>query len=190
MIVWKYILHPSILDHFRDKLFDLRDNVRDYYLTNDIALDDKTYKSIRDLINSHLRFTERMSLIKVLCFSSLVDNNKELKNYIKNELDSKFNTNNKELLKFIKETRDKSSLILIDYMVFSSPFLISLFMLISFCFVPILLVKWLLSSIKNELNLIKEAMQVASKVIIKFVATKDDLEEISYETENQVANMA
>ncbi len=187
IIIWRYLLRKSILDHYRDKLFDLRDDVRNYYIANHIPLSDETYKNIRDLINSHLRFTEKMSLVEVIFFSKAIDDDNELKNYIKNNIDNKFKTSDKNLNSFIKETRDKSSLILFDYMVFSSPLLILMFFMIPIVFFPIILVKWFLSNTKKELSLIRESMRETFKIFVKFIATKDDLEELSYENENCIA---
>ena len=187
IIIWRYLLRKSILDHYRDKLFDLRDDVRSYYIANRIPLSDETYKNIRDLINSHLRFTEKMSLVEVICFSKAIDDDNELKNYIKNNIDNKFKTSDKKLNSFIKETRDKSSLILFDYMVFSSPLLILMFFIVPVVFFPIIIVKWFLSNTKKELSLIRESMRETFKIFVKFIATKDDLEELSYENENCIA---
>lgn len=187
IIIWRYLLRKSILDHYRDKLFDLRDDVRSYYIANHIPLSDETYKNIRDLINSHLRFTEKMSLVEVICFSKAIDDDNELKNYIKNNIDNKFKTSDKKLNSFIKETRDKSSLILFDYMVFSSPLLILMFFIVPVVFFPIIIVKWFLSNTKKELSLIRESMRETFKIFVKFIATKDDLEELSYENENCIA---
>jgi hypothetical protein len=124
IVIWEKVLKPSILDNYRDKLFDLREEVREYYLANGIPLSHNTYIQLRNLINSHLRFTEQMSFIKVAFFASRIEKNRDLKNYIQRSIESNFATNNKDLFLFIKTTRKKAVDILQKYMIFSSPTLI------------------------------------------------------------------
>lgn len=192
MLVWKYMLRPSILDHYRDKLFDLREEVRSYYLSRDLSFNEKTYISLRDLLNSHLRFTEKMSLTKISYFSSKIDRNNELSKHIKDEINAKFETNDEHLASFIKVTRTKSIKILLNYMILSSPILILLLIFISCVYLPIWIGKLVLSSIQRELNYLSEAMLETSKIVTKYIATKDELEEFSYEASSieQLASIA
>lgn len=192
MIIWKYMLRPSILDHYRDQLFDLREEVRSYYMSMNISFDEKTYISLRNLLNSHLRFTEKMSLTKISYFSSKIDKSDELKNHIKNEINAKFATEDEHLSNFIKITRTKSIKILINYMILSSPLLLSLLIFISCLYLPVWIVRRILSSIQRELSYVSEAMGETSKIVIRYIATKDDLEELSYETSSieQLASIA
>lgn len=127
-IAWTYVLKRSILDNTRDKLFDLRDEIRTYYIDNQISLTDTTYKSLRDSINSHLRFTEKKSLVKLVKFIYEVQKSPQLHDHINNEINKHFSTNNAELDRFIKKSREKSSIILFQYMVFSSPSMMILFL--------------------------------------------------------------
>ena len=85
-IAWSFFLKRSILDHFRDKLFDIRDDIRLYYIENKIPLTDKTYIKIRNLLNSHLRFTEQLSLFKIAIFLSEVERNPELNAWLDKRL--------------------------------------------------------------------------------------------------------
>jgi hypothetical protein len=180
IIIWKYILQPSILDHYRDKLFDLRESVRDFYISKNIPLEDKTYKNLRNLINSHLRFIEKMSFSKITYFSAQVDKNKELGNRIKNELNSNFKTDNSELAKFIKDIRMNSVEILICYMIFSSMPILILFVFVFALKVIIGFVKATHCKIKNEFDCVAKAVNETSEMMGKIVPGKD-LEEFSYE---------
>ena len=55
MAVWHFMLRPSILDHSRDRLFDLRDELRFSFLENNWDIGSASYKRLRDLVNRHLR---------------------------------------------------------------------------------------------------------------------------------------
>ena len=133
--VWTYALKPSILDHYRDRLFDLRNEVREYYISNNISLLDNTYKSLRDSINSHLRFTEKKSLIKILKFIYELEKDPGTHKYFDQEIDKYFYTKNSRLQDFVKQSRDKSAQILFSYMIFSSPTMLILFLLSAIYFI-------------------------------------------------------
>jgi hypothetical protein len=120
-IGWTYFLKPSILDHFRDQLFDLRDDVRQWYIDNNIPLSDSTYINLRDLLNSHLRFTETKSLVKVAMFFSKLKRNPKLDEWLNQQVEAKFSTRNTKIRNFVNESRSKAVNILVLYMIYSSP---------------------------------------------------------------------
>ena len=128
-VAWNFFLKRSILDHFRDKLFDLRDDIRSFYIQNNIPLSDKTYKSLRDSLNSHLRFTEQKSLLKVAVFLAETDKYPELCKWLDYRLEESFSTDNEKLKEYILESRQKAAEILIGYMIFSSPAIMVLYII-------------------------------------------------------------
>lgn len=190
VLVWKFILKPSLLDHYRDKLFSLREEVRDFFISKGIGLDDKIYINLRNIINTHLRFTENMSFTSVAYFSTKIEKDHEIKRYIKNEIERKFKTNDKEMEIFVSNIRNKSINILSTYMIFSSPLLISLLLFVSAVVMPIFLINKIALNIKNELSYLRLAILETSKVIGRYIST-EDLEEVSYETSfrNHISNM-
>lgn len=184
MTIWEKVLKPSILDHYRDKLFDLREEVREYYLAQGIPLSHDTYVQLRNLINSHLRFTEEMSLIKVAFFAYRIEKNKGLKKYLQRSIENNFTTNNRELSLFIKSTRKKAVDILLEYMVFSSPIVIILLSFAIIISIPSFIMKTVTLKIKTGLKHIhEEILENISKIAIKFISTEDCLEKLSYETD-------
>ena len=196
IVIWEKVLKPSILDNYRDKLFDLREEVREYYLAKGIPLSHNTYIQLRNLINSHLRFTEQMSFIKVSFFPSRIEKNRDLKNYIQRSIESNFATNNKDLSLFIKSTRKKAVDILRNYMIFSSPTLIISLILAIIIFIPSFIMETLTLKIRTGLKHISEkVMKNTPKIAIKFISTvfmiklgtedstEDFLEKLSYETD-------
>jgi hypothetical protein len=179
IVIWKVILRSSILGHFRDKLFDQREKIREYYIANKIPLEDETYKNIRDLINGHLRFTEDMSFTQVIHFASKIESDDDLKSYLKNQTDAKFKSDNQDLSKFLEESRTKSSRILFNYMILSSPALIMLLFCVSLFYVPFLILSAITKKISVKLNVFKAAYKQTALIISKFIKD-DDLEELSY----------
>jgi hypothetical protein len=176
------MLKPSLLDHYRDKLFDLREEVREYYLNNSIPLGDNTYIQLRNLINSHLRFTEEMSLIKCSLFMAQVEKNVDLKKDIHKAIKSQFHTKNKDLDTYIKTIRKRAADILLKYMIFSSPLIIISIILITIVYIPQFIIQIITSKIKIGLSHTKDDIKAyISKMVFKIVPTKDCLEEISYE---------
>lgn len=54
------------LDNCRDQLFDIRQQLRQHFLERGEQLDHPVYQSLRDMLNSHIRFTEDFSLTNVV----------------------------------------------------------------------------------------------------------------------------
>jgi hypothetical protein len=66
LFAWRHIATPSIVDHYRDKLFDLRAEVREHYLDQPDGLTSPDYKLLRDLINAQILFIEKVSIFAVV----------------------------------------------------------------------------------------------------------------------------
>src|SRR4051812_13549865 len=90
MVIWKFCIRKTVLDHHRDALFDLRDELRKTYIDNSWTLDDPTYKHLRDLINGCLRFTENYSLIRFAILHAQIQYEDELKKYLKEKFEKEF----------------------------------------------------------------------------------------------------
>ena len=57
----------------RDRLFDLRDELREHYARNGLDMGDGAYAKMRGLLNSLLRYTKDMRMVGYLYFSTHVD---------------------------------------------------------------------------------------------------------------------
>ncbi len=181
ILIWKLILKPSILDHFRDKLFDLREETRVYYIVNDIPVSDSSYKNLRGLLNNYLRFTESMSFVGIIFLAKKIYKNKELYEYITREVESKFKFQNEQLDIIAKKVRENSSGIVLNYIVFSSPILISLFISIIPIGIFLMLAKKTINELTCKVEVISFALIEISKIVTSYIITKDNLEKISFE---------
>ena len=56
----------------RDRIFDLRDELRNHYVENRLDMTDGAYGRMRDLLNNLLRYTKDMRMIGYLYFSAHV----------------------------------------------------------------------------------------------------------------------
>jgi hypothetical protein len=131
LLVWRFMIRKTILDHARDKLFDLRDAVRAKYLTERWDMDSATYRKLRDLINGHLRFTEDYSIWKLVFIKIEVESNRDLHIDLQDKLKKVFLTVEPEQREFVKKVRSQAMGTVVEFAVFSSGFLLFLTTLIT-----------------------------------------------------------
>jgi hypothetical protein len=124
--VWKFMIRKTILDNSRDKLFDLRDELRDTFLERGWGLSSPMYKKLRDLLNGHLRFTENYSVSQIVFVEAGVKSNKHLEAELHAQFEKKFLTGNAEMDEYIKSIRSRSLVAVMDFAVYSSGFLLFL----------------------------------------------------------------
>lgn len=194
IFVWKYMIKKTILDHYRDKLFDLRKEVRDYFVAHEIPLSCDTYKNLYDLLNAHLQFTEDITFSKFIFLESELKNNDSLKEYLKNQLDSKFKTSDKQLDDFVKDIRRRSISVLTDYMICFSGLTWAIAVLMMLFYIPYKLAESLVlftmklisngvdtfSQVLRGLNSLFEDIISVNTQVFSRTIKKDILEEYSY----------
>lgn len=190
ILMWNFMIKRTILDYYRDQLFDLRSEVRSFFLDNDIPLESAPYKNLRDLINSHLRFTERITFARFIVLETEVKNNKDLQEYLKAEIENRFRTTNPELREFTAKVREKSKVILLNHMVHSSGFV---WLIVAACAPVVVLfniIRLIKLTLKSSINTIAKGLIYSSKQIveytfaitwpIKWTVKQDLLEEYSF----------
>ncbi|AWI79454.1 hypothetical protein CEW87_08780 [Parazoarcus communis] len=120
LATWKFMLRPSMLDATRDRLFDLRESVRTHFIESGRGLTDPAYRAVRDLLNSHLRYTEEITFFGVMYQMTWFKFNEESAKHMRKVLDSHMAAHDPRLDDFIKEVRVKSAVVVLDYAVKSS----------------------------------------------------------------------
>jgi hypothetical protein len=108
LVAWRVVVRKTALDHFRDELFDLREKVRGYYLEKGHGLEHKTYAELRALLNSQIRFLDSVSFTRLIICEIEMDQNKELRESIREDLEKRFKTESEELAAFIKQVRNEA----------------------------------------------------------------------------------
>lgn len=66
MFIWNFFWKPYRLNICRDKLFNTRSELRDYFLKNNLGLDSNEYKFVRDYLNVQTHYIQDVSIIKYL----------------------------------------------------------------------------------------------------------------------------
>lgn len=151
--VWKFMIRKTILDNSRDKLFDLRDELRNTFIERGWGLGSPMYKKLRDLLNGHLRFTENYSVAKIVFMETAVKSNKHLEAELHMRFEKKFVTGNVDMDKYIKSIRSRSLVAVMDFAVYSSGFLLFLSVIIT----PFLLVAKMVSIVNSGVDAVMSA---------------------------------
>lgn len=131
MAVWHFMLRPSILDHSRDRLFDLRDELRTTFIDRKWDLGSPAYQKLRDLVNGHLRFTEEMSLSRTSFVTASVKHDKDLQEFIHVRVSKVFASSDPLQQKFILDFRRRALTVAMDYAISSSGFLLMLALILA-----------------------------------------------------------
>jgi hypothetical protein len=120
MAVWHFMLKKSILDTHRDRLFDLRDQLRAEYIAHGWDLGSPMYKKLRDLVNSYLRFTDSFSLVEFMLVETKVKRQRELKDALKAKFEKEFRGQSDAEQEFIQKFRAETVQVMMSYMILSS----------------------------------------------------------------------
>lgn len=156
MLVWRFMVKKTILDHTRDKLFDLRDEVRATFVANNWDLSSPVYRRLRDLLNGHLRFTEDYSIWKLAYLNAAIDKQKNLQAELHEQFEKNFNTSIPGQLDFVKSIRARSMMSIMEFSVYGSGFLLFLTVLITPFFV-----------VAKTLNVLNRGAEAAATVCVR-----------------------
>jgi hypothetical protein len=114
---WRWMYQPSLLDQARDKIFDLRQDVRSHFIEKGYGLDHPIYKALRDLINGHLRYTRDASLIRFLYMVFFMQRNPVFARQYKTKMDKQFASKDKDLELFANNVRMMVFAFMLEYLV-------------------------------------------------------------------------
>lgn len=117
-----YIWQKTFLEHYRDALLELRDNLRGSYFSDDNKLDLEHYKNLRTLFNNHLNLIKTLKLPQVHKMGVLFDRNPTLITFIKAELEEQYKSDVPEVQQEIDRCRMLATNIIFKYLIITSPF--------------------------------------------------------------------
>jgi len=117
LLAWKAFSH-TLRDLVRDRLFDLRDEVRERFPKEGWGLDDPLYAELRKLINAHIRYIERCRFVGLLYL--VFSGNKGKLELAAQELEERLRSTNPEQDIFIQSIRNKAVREVQIYMVCTS----------------------------------------------------------------------
>lgn len=126
MALWHYVVKKTLLDHTRDKLFDLRDEIRCVHLEKNWGIDSDVYSNLRDMINAYLRYTETYSVWAVVAVRTELGRaqNASMREHLVSRINSNFKTPSSEHKEYIAAVRSRASSALMQYSVYSSGLLL------------------------------------------------------------------
>jgi|GEM_PF-6388411 len=150
MVFWHYVVKKTLLDNTRDKLFDLRDEIRCVYLETGWGIDGDIYGNLRDMINAYLRYTETYSVWSVVAVRGELGRprNASLREHLVARINSNFKTSSVEHKAYIANVRSRASNALMQYSVYSS----GLLLLAAFAMTPYFIVTTLLNQCSKGLS--------------------------------------
>lgn len=186
-VMWKYMLKRTLIDTHRDRLFDLRDNLRDTFNENNWDLNSEIYKRMRDLLNGYLRYTHRFSYSEFNYIESTIKQNKELQQAMKERFERNFQSNSEAQTEYIAQLRYDARQVMMSYMITSSGWL-TLLLIFLFPFVTTaMLVTEFFKTLKvsglkivEVRELFASFTRLAVAYIATIVLTEDLVEEYSY----------
>ena len=111
---WKKTARGAV----RDRIFDLRDELRNHYVENNLDMTDGAYARTRNLLNSLLRYTKEVRMMGYLYFSSHVD--RKMVDVATAEFDAIVQTCDDETAKLIQRIRRQSCEAILLYMAATS----------------------------------------------------------------------
>lgn len=114
---WRWMYCPSLLDQTRDRLFDLREEVREYFLNAGYGLNHPHYKVLRDLLNGHLRHTDRFSLAAFVWMIAHFAHDRGFAARQQEELDRVFACGDPVLAEFSRQVRRRGVGLMMEYAV-------------------------------------------------------------------------
>lgn len=120
VFVWRVVWCKSLLDQTRDKLFDVRDELRQKFIEMGWDMRSDAYKRARDLINAHLQFTEELSFWHIVYVQAGVATDAQLSKAVKSRFESLFADLPKEQVEFVQMIRRRSLHTVMEFAVANS----------------------------------------------------------------------
>lgn len=68
--LWSFGLRPALIDRFRQRVFEVRDDMFDYAAAGNLPFDHPAYGTIRTLMNGYIRFAHRIDFSLILIFGA------------------------------------------------------------------------------------------------------------------------
>ena len=153
---WKKTARGAV----RDRLFDLRDELRNHYVENGLDMEDGVYARTRDRLNKLLRYTKDMRMIGYIYFSAQVD--KEMVETTAAEFEAVIQECDSETAKMIHRIRRQSCEAILLYMAATSLGFISAVILMFMCFLPSKIIDALKRCLRSVFDLKPATLECAA----------------------------
>ena len=153
---WKKTVRAMV----RDRLFDLRDELRDHYVENGLDMNDGAYAQTRERLNNLLRYTKSMRMIGYIYFSAHVD--REMVEATAADFEAVIQECDCETAKLIHRIRRQSCEAILLYMASTSLGFISAVILMFICFLPSKIIDALKRCLRSVFDLKPATLECAA----------------------------
>ena len=128
MGAWHFVVKKTLLDHTRDKLFDLRDEMRSTHLEQGWSIDTELYGNLRSMINAYLRDTENYSVWQVMALRAGLSKHESsgLREHLVARIDANFKADNHAQQIYVASVRRRAGSALTRFAVYNSGLLVLL----------------------------------------------------------------
>lgn len=168
IFAWNYAWRRALLDTTRDRLFDIRDGSRQWFLDQGYSLDNPAYIALRTMLNSHLWHTEDATLSSFILFIIAERLTPNTTNKLSKHIINLYRTNDNKIDMFVNNARQEAANAMFGYMVFRNIFFTSFFIFISIlCFIVVIL-KSLYTMICNFVFSRRPLMAATASLMITF----------------------
>lgn len=125
ILVMLFVLIPLyrriVTDLVRDRLFDLRDELRSHCVAKNVALDSREYILLRQLINYHLRFLEHVNLRRIKRWDRFLQRNPDFHEISTSISHLLVSSQDQELQEFLTHIREQANGCVALHVVMRSP---------------------------------------------------------------------
>lgn len=118
--VWRNIVKRSLLDTHRDKLFDLRDELRGKFHSAQWDMNSQVYRQLRDILNGYLRYTESFQFSEFSFIESRIRQNPDLQATMKAKFEEAFIDLEEDQRRFAIKLRSEARRVMMSHMILSS----------------------------------------------------------------------
>jgi len=119
-----------IVDWFRDQIFNLRDEMFDEVANGTLSFDHPAYTTLRMTMNGYIRFCHKISLFQLLIFSFLSRNDTKKEQVFNWNWNNAIKDLDSQTLNIFKDYKKQMDVLLIKYLLMSSPF-VAVFLFLS-----------------------------------------------------------
>lgn len=123
--IWSFGLRPALIETFRQRVFEIRDEMFDYAAAGNVDFNHPAYGTIRTLMNGYIRFAHRIDpaliLVSVFYFIFKRGEVRKAQREFKERIESQLSTLPKEQREKLSGYMEKTHFELAKYVLYGAP---------------------------------------------------------------------
>jgi hypothetical protein len=117
--MWRH-LKITLLETHKQKLIELRDDLRNTYFENGWDLNSSAYRQLRDLLNGYSRYAESFTYSEFNYIENAIRKNPQLQAAMKARFEAHFSDVPSEQIAYVRKLRTEARRVMMSHMIFSS----------------------------------------------------------------------